>query len=458
MMRRTLLLVLAIVFPLTVLAQPVINEFVANHVSTDQCEFVEVLGSPSTDYSSYTLVEIEGDASSAGLIDDATVTVGTTDAEGRWWTGYLPSVIENGTITLLLVEGYIGSVGEDIDTDNDGVIDTYDCVFPVSPGIIPPMGICDGGPKDGDSCYSSDDCGFWTSIVDDVAVTDGGTSDHTYASTVLTSTNLPPTGFTVGGASRVPDGMDSDAVSDWARNDFDGEGFPGYPGTLTCIPPGVPSTQPDGPLAVDPDEVANTPAAANPDGPRLPVELVDFIAFVEANVVQLAWETASEENNAGFSVEGRRSQVADRGWESLGFVSGAGTTAEPLEYSFRTRNLEPGTWNFRLKQVDFDGAFEYSPIVEAVVELPGEYALSVAYPNPFNPSTTFTLAVQIAQDVVVTAHDALGRQVRTLFSGGLSANESTVIRFDATGLPSGTYVVRAQGLNFVAHQTMVLTK
>jgi uncharacterized protein len=173
-------------------ADPVINEFVANHTGSDTNAFVEVFGSPSTDYSGFTVLEIEGDGSSAGVID-AVLPVGTTEA-GGYWTD--PEDMENGTITIMLVEGFSGDQGDDLDTDNDGIFD-------VTP---------------------------WTRIVDDVATSDGGSSDRTYSTTVL-APFFDGDPFGAGGASRIPNGVDTDAVADWVRNDFDGYGFPGFIGS-----------------------------------------------------------------------------------------------------------------------------------------------------------------------------------------------------------------------------------
>jgi hypothetical protein len=177
---------------------PVINEFVANHTGTDTNEYFEVYGDPNTDLSAYTIVEIEGEGTGKGLIDDATFTVGMTDASGYWWTGYQNNVLENGTVTYLLVTGYTGSVGQDIDTDDDGVIDVT----------------------------------FWTAIIDSVGVFDGGAGELVYSSVVLDGSMPPPDNtFAPGGASRIPNGIDTDTVGDWLRNDFDLAGIPGFPGT-----------------------------------------------------------------------------------------------------------------------------------------------------------------------------------------------------------------------------------
>jgi predicted extracellular nuclease len=171
---------------------PVINEFVANHTGSDTQAFVEVLGDASTDYSAFTVLEIEGDSSGAGTID-AALPVGTTNAGGYWID---PEDMENGTITILLVENFTGSKGNDLDTDNDGTLDSTP----------------------------------WTRIVDDVATTDGGSSDRTYSSTVLAAF-FDGNPFGAGGASRIPNGTDTDTTADWVRNDFHGFGFPGFPGS-----------------------------------------------------------------------------------------------------------------------------------------------------------------------------------------------------------------------------------
>ncbi len=189
-------------------SDPLINEFVANHAGPDTNEFVEVSGDASTDYSAFTVLALEGDTSK-GVIDGV-FPVGSTDASGYWTTGFVANVLENGTQSLLLVEGFTGAAGDDLDTDDDGVLD-------VTP---------------------------WTRVVDDVAVNDGGAGDQTYSSTVL-DTVFSGGSFAPGGASRIPDSTDTDAVADWLPNDFSGEGFSGFSGTPV-----------DG-------EAVNTPGAVN---------------------------------------------------------------------------------------------------------------------------------------------------------------------------------------------------
>jgi hypothetical protein len=191
-------------------ADPKLNEFVANHAGTDTDEYVEVYGDPATDYSAFTILQIEGDGAGAGVVDSA-IAVGTTDAAGFWVTPFLTNVLENGTLTLLLVEGWSGAVGADLDTDNDGTLDAAP----------------------------------WDRVVDSVAVSDGGASDRTYSPAVL-APGYDGQPFTPGGASRFPDGADTDAAADWVRNDFDGAGLPSFPGVEAA-----------------PGEAVNTPGAPN---------------------------------------------------------------------------------------------------------------------------------------------------------------------------------------------------
>ncbi|NBC15802.1 MAG: hypothetical protein GVY18_00640, partial [Bacteroidetes bacterium] len=125
----------------------------------------------------------------------------------------------------------------------------------------------------------------------------------------------------------------------------------------------------------------------------LPVELTSFDATVDGEDVILRWATASETNNAGFDVQVLDADGAAKSWSTLAFVDGHGTTTEPRSYHHRTATLEAGTHTFRLKQIDFDGAFEYSPEVEVVIGLPEQYVVEPAYPNPFNPEATLRFAV-----------------------------------------------------------------
>lgn len=174
---------------------PVINEFSINHVGSDTEEYVELFANAGFDFSTFRILEIEGDASSQGTIDEV-ITPGTADASGFWTALLATDALENGSVTLLLVSNFTGALGNDLDTNNDGVFD-------VTP---------------------------WGNILDSIGISDGGAGDFTYSSVVLIPSFDGGTN-TVGGASRIPNGVDTDSVSDWMRNDFDLAGIPGFTGT-----------------------------------------------------------------------------------------------------------------------------------------------------------------------------------------------------------------------------------
>jgi hypothetical protein len=191
----------------------------------------------------------------------------------------------------------------------------------------------------------------------------------------------------------------------------------------------------------------------------VPVELTSFSAIVNEREILLNWTTATETNNRGFEVE----KLFGQNWAVIGFVEGNGTTTEPKSYSFRDEDLEAGIHKYRLKQIDYDGKFEYSENVEADVKAPVGFELSQNYPNPFNPSTKikFTIpSVETTRRVVFTTlkvYDVLGNEIATLVNEELSVGEYEV-EFDGTGIPSGIYFYKLKAGNFNKTRKMVLIK
>jgi DNA-binding beta-propeller fold protein YncE len=186
----------------------------------------------------------------------------------------------------------------------------------------------------------------------------------------------------------------------------------------------------------------------------LPVELTSFIAVVEKEKVILKWETATEVNNYGFEI--LRFTQNDK-WGKIGFVDGHGNSNSPKEYSFTDKNLTGGShFSYRLKQVDIDGSYEYSDIVE-VEFVPTEFALYQNYPNPFNPSTKIKYSLPQETAVTIKVFDILGEEVMTLVNEKQEAG-TYEIDFDGGNLVSGIYVYQMQAGSFSNTKKMLLMK
>jgi len=186
----------------------------------------------------------------------------------------------------------------------------------------------------------------------------------------------------------------------------------------------------------------------------IPVELTSFTANVIDNAVILKWSTATETNNAGFSVERSNDNTA---FSEIAYVDGNGTTTEIHDYAFIDRNTNPGRYFYRLKQIDYDGSFNYSGNVEADVNVPGVFVLLQNYPNPFNPSTNIKYSVPETGSVKLSIYNTLGEEVAVIVDGIIQAGFYDAT-FDASTLPSGTYFYRLQSGNKVEAKKMLLMK
>jgi hypothetical protein len=197
----------------------------------------------------------------------------------------------------------------------------------------------------------------------------------------------------------------------------------------------------------------------------LPVELTSFTAKYLNDKVQLNWVTKTEVNNYGFNVERR---VNESEWNSIGFVDGKGTTTESKEYSFCDKNIYTGgsEFQYRLKQIDNDGSFEYSDVVEVEV-VPAQFELSQNYPNPFNPSTTIRFSLPKETQLKINIYNMLGELVNTIAEGTyeagyhkvtFSAKGGSASGGNASALPSGAYIYRIESPDFVQVKKMVLIK
>ena len=189
----------------------------------------------------------------------------------------------------------------------------------------------------------------------------------------------------------------------------------------------------------------------------VPVELLAFIASVRNSEVQLLWSTASELNNRGFEIE--RSVNDNKNFVTVGFVDGKGSSTEINYYSFTDNPKLSGVNQlyYRLKQVDFDGTFSYSDIINVSYDVPAEFVLSQNFPNPFNPSTRISYFVPKESFVSIKVYDFLGREVTTLVSETKSTG-SYELSFNASSLPSGTYFYTMIADNYSSTKKMILLK
>ncbi|MGY3128066.1 putative extracellular nuclease [Agrococcus sp. UYP33] len=190
---------------------PVINEFSADVSSTDGgAEYVEVLGTPGADLSAtHSVLIVKGDNphDQAGEVLQANPAP-VLDGAGFGLVSYPENGIQNGSVSILLVEG-TATVGQVVDADLDGTIDA----------------------------------GVGFTVVDGVGVHDGGADDLTWGTRLGVA--FDGAAFDPGGASRIPDGTDTEAATDWVRNAFSGAGITGRTGTPA------------------PGEAWNTPGAPN---------------------------------------------------------------------------------------------------------------------------------------------------------------------------------------------------
>ncbi|MBL8008023.1 MAG: Cys-Gln thioester bond-forming surface protein [Ignavibacteria bacterium] len=191
------------------------------------------------------------------------------------------------------------------------------------------------------------------------------------------------------------------------------------------------------------------------DWGALPVELSSFNGVSNGTSISLFWSTATEQNNSHFSVE--RKSVNSEVWNTVGRVEGHGTTSISHEYTFTDRNLTSGRYNYRLKQTDFNGNFEYYKLnTDVEVGTPTEFDLSQNYPNPFNPSTKINYSMPSDGLVSIKVFDNLGRQVATLVNETKTAGFHSV-EFNGANLNSGLYYYKMEvkGITKVMKMTLV---
>lgn len=202
-------------------------------------------------------------------------------------------------------------------------------------------------------------------------------------------------------------------------------------------------------------------SGTNGDNP-LPVELTSFTAELNGSIVTLFWITETEVDNYGFDVERASSKTTPlQEWKKIGFVEGHGNSNSPKEYSFVDDNPPSGTIQYRLKQIDNDGSYEYSDVVSVETGIPKDYELKQNFPNPFNPTTKIVYKIPVDGFVTIKVYNILSQEVASLVNEKKEAGSHTII-FDGStaggGLSSGLYFLRLNSGNYTGLIKMVFVK
>lgn len=207
------------------------------------------------------------------------------------------------------------------------------------------------------------------------------------------------------------------------------------------------------------DENGNTLWVA---GTPLPVELSFFSAVILDDGIKLTWRTETEVNNYGFNILRQSAKDGqDDDWDSIGFVDGNGNSNSPKDYSFVDKNATDGKYYYRLKQIDNDGTFEYSKVIEIDLGTVMNFELSQNYPNPFNPSTSIRFSVSERDFINLSVYNSLGEKVEELVNE-VKDPGIHIVEFNAeTGkeqFTSGAYFYRLVTNNFTQIKKMILVK
>lgn len=196
----------------------------------------------------------------------------------------------------------------------------------------------------------------------------------------------------------------------------------------------------------------------------VPIQLSSFTAVLQGNSsVRLNWTTATETNNFGFEIQKSIGNTQNFQTITNSFIPGHGTTLEPRQYSY-VDFTTPGSWFYRLKQIDLDGTIHYTEPIQITLltgveekSIPTSFAVHQNYPNPFNPSTLIKYELPTEGRVSLEVFTILGQKVATLTDeikpAGFHAQS-----FNAEGLTSGVYLYKLSAAGFSFTRTMLLIK
>ena len=169
----------------------------------------------------------------------------------------------------------------------------------------------------------------------------------------------------------------------------------------------------------------------------LPVTLVSFGAAPQGTGVAVSWATASEQHNAGFEVQRSADGTT---YATLASVAGMGTTQSAHTYSYFDAAPLRTTSYYRLKQLDLDGTFAYSPVVAVQAVATSPAALSI-YPNPTTDRATITWEAPIERAGRWYLTNSLSQVVH---AEALGAEATASHSVDLQPYPAGSYVLSVE--------------
>lgn len=194
----------------------------------------------------------------------------------------------------------------------------------------------------------------------------------------------------------------------------------------------------------------------------VPVELTSFTGVQSGDKILLKWETQTETNNRGFEIESKK--LNEKDFTRIGFIDGNGTTTKPGSYSFIDSPIEDDLYLYRVKQIDYDGSFTYTPTIQVDFHgVPVNFALFQNFPNPFNPVTKIRYSIPNTSTVKIRIYNSLGEMVKQIVNEIQEANKYE-IEFDGSGFASGVYFYSLEayalegGLRFQNTKKMIVLK
>jgi hypothetical protein len=185
----------------------------------------------------------------------------------------------------------------------------------------------------------------------------------------------------------------------------------------------------------------------------LPVELLYFEAEEKNGTVELNWATASEINNRYFSIE-RSLNAID--FEEITKVEGSGNSSVIIEYMAKDENPLLGTIYYRLKQVDFNGAYSYSDIVPLNIEkIADENIEWIIYPNPVSKYSDLLLeSCSFNENIKIQLYDALGQLIYQAYP--TNNYKFTISSNILSGFPEGIYHILIQDNNQIRKNRILI--